>query len=128
MFGALRPIQVIGQGWLSKPVVGVGGLDESIGPAFGEEPPCFTACDADAVFELVAVHLGDFFDGLSALHSLHDLGFRSVDLDVAGFGAVGWVVGVRGADVGDFQDHVRLPLVRFLAVPEADADILHAVA
>ena len=57
----------------------------------------------------------------------HDLHFGTVHFDFARVGAVRGIRWVGGANVGDFEHHVRLFIARE-AVPEGDADVLHAVS
>lgn len=127
VFGLLGPVQIVRDRRLREPIVCVCRLNKSIGPAFSEEPPGFTGGLANPVLELIAIDLFDALYVTITLDLLHDPGFRPVDLDVSGRGAVGGVVGVGAAYVRDLQDHVRLPFSRLLAVPEADADILHTI-
>lgn len=78
-------------------------------PALHEEPP-------HRLRILVAVgHI---------VEAVQDLGLGPVDLDVPGGGAVGWAVGVGGADVGHFEHHVGFAAF----FPEGDAYVLHAVS
>lgn len=124
----LGPLQVVRDRRLREPIVRIRRLNKAIGPAFGEEPPGLASCDANSVEELIAVNLFDVLHVARLLNLLHNPGFRSVDLDVSRFGAVSGVVRVGAADVRDLQHHVRLPLIFLLAVPEADADVLHTIA
>ena len=60
-------------------------------PTFHKEPP-----------NVVGVHV----PGWSARKLFHDLGFGPIYLDVSWCRAAGWVTGISGADVGDFEHHV----------------------
>ncbi len=98
--GVLGPFEIVDQSRGGEPVVAlVGGLGKAVGPAFHEEPPCL-------FWEFVAGQLGVGLQGVSS-EALHDRGFGSVDFDVRRGCAVGWVVGVGAADIGDFEHHVR---------------------
>lgn len=114
--GILGPFEIVWQSRGGEPVVAlIGGLGEAVGPAFHEEPPCLFG-------EFVAGQLGVGFQGVSG-EAFHDGDFGSVDFDVGGGCAVGWVVGVGAADVGDFEHHVRGSIF----FPERDANVLHTV-
>ena len=124
----LRPVPVVGDRWLSEPIVCIRGLHQSVCPAFSEEPPSLTGGRADSIIELSAIDLFHVFGGLVARKLFHDPSFRSVYLDISRFGTVGGIVGVCATDVCDLQDHVGLPMTLCLAVPKADADVLHTIA
>ena len=78
-------------------------------PTFHEEPP-----------NLFGVHVPSW----SARKLFHDLGFGPIYLDVSWCRAAGWVTGIGGADVGDFEHHVW----RAIFIPKRNTDVLHAVA
>lgn len=77
-------------------------------PTFHEEPPY-----------LLGVHVARW----GATELFHDLCLGPIHLDVRRSRAGSRIVGVRGADVGDFEHHVR----RAVFAPERDAHVLHAV-
>jgi len=128
MSGLSGPVQVVRYWRLREPIICVCRLNKSIGPAFSEEPPGFTGGIANPVLELIAIYLFNAFYVAIARDIFHDFGFRPVYLDVSGFGAVGGVIEIGAAHVRNLQDHVRLPFSLLLAIPKADADILHTIA
>lgn len=80
-----------------------------IGPTFHEEPPNLSGI-------LVALR--------SAVDLFHNLRLGTIDLDVGRCRAVSRIVRVRGADIRDFEHHVREPVFP----PKRDTNVLHAVA
>ena len=80
-----------------------------IGPTFHEEPP-------NLFRVLVALR--------STANLFHNLCLGAIDLDVGRCRAVSRIVGVRGADIRDFEHHVREPVFP----PKGDTNVLHAVA
>ena len=95
--GVYVPLEIVGESRLSPPVIGIGGLREGARPAFCEVPVYAPWIDG-----LLQVRVG----GAGAGDLVQDLHFGAVDFDVGWVGAVSWVVGVRAAYVGHFDDHV----------------------
>ena len=95
--GIYIPVEIIWQHGLRPPVVYISGLGQRHEPAFREMPEYAPGIDRELEIMIV---------GASARDLVEDLDFRTVDFDVGWVRAVGRVVGVCAADVGDFYYHV----------------------